>query len=164
MKLIAAPARLSTASATFDAEFKARLHWSAATDAAIEQRVADILADVQQRGDAAVLAYTNRFDGLNAASMEQLELTQAELEAAFGALPAAQRNALEAAARPRPQLPRGAEEGLRRELELPRRRGHAARPEGHAARSRGHLRARRQGGLPIERADERDSRAGGGGG
>jgi histidinol dehydrogenase len=99
MKLIAAPARLSTASATFDAEFKARLHWSAATDAAIEQRVADILADVQQRGDAAVLAYTNRFDGLNAASMEQLELTQAELEAAFGALPAAQRNALEAAAR-----------------------------------------------------------------
>jgi len=99
MKLIASPARLSTASATFDAEFKARLHWSAATDAAIEQRVADILADVQQRGDAAVLAYTNRFDGLNAASMEQLELTQAELEAAFGALPAAQRNALEAAAR-----------------------------------------------------------------
>jgi histidinol dehydrogenase len=99
MKLIAAPARLSTASATFDAEFKARLHWSAATDAAIEQRVADILADVQQRGDAAVLAYTNRFDGLNAASMEQLELTQAELEAAFGALPAVQRNALEAAAR-----------------------------------------------------------------
>jgi histidinol dehydrogenase len=99
MKLIAEPARLSTATATFDAEFKARLHWSADTDAAIEQRVADILADVQQRGDAAVLEYTARFDGLGVASMGQLELTQAELKAAFDAIPAAQRDALEAAAR-----------------------------------------------------------------
>ncbi|WP_309678501.1 histidinol dehydrogenase [Polaromonas sp.] len=99
MNLIAAPARLSTAEATFDADFKARLHWSADTDAAIEQRVADILADVQQRGDAAVLEYTARFDGLSAASMGALELTQAELKAAFEAIPAAQRDALEAAAR-----------------------------------------------------------------
>ena len=66
MNFIATPARLSTASSTFDAEFKARLHWSADTDASIESRVADILADVQQRGDAAVLDYTARFDGLNA--------------------------------------------------------------------------------------------------
>jgi len=99
MKLTAAPARLSTVSATFEAEFKARLHWSADTDAAIEQRVADILADVQQRGDAAVLEYTARFDGLNVAAMGGLELTQAELKAAFDAIPAAQRDALEAAAR-----------------------------------------------------------------
>jgi len=98
MKLIAAPARLSTVSATFEAEFKARLHWSADTDAAIEQRVADILADVQQRGDAAVLEYTARFDGLAADSMAALELTQADFKAAFDAIPAAQREALQAAA------------------------------------------------------------------
>ena len=66
MTLVAAPARLSTAAATFEADFAARLHWSADTDAAIEQRVADILADVQKRGDAAVLEYTARFDGLSA--------------------------------------------------------------------------------------------------
>ena len=99
MNLIATPARLSSADSTFDAQFKARLHWSAATDAAIEQRVADILADVQQRGDAAVLEYTARFDGLSAASMHELELTQAELKAAFEAIPTAQREALQAAAR-----------------------------------------------------------------
>jgi histidinol dehydrogenase len=98
MKLIANIARLSTVSATFDTEFKARLHWSADADAAIEKVVADILADVRQRGDAAVLDYTRRFDGLEAASVGQLELTQAELRAAFDALPAAQREALEAAA------------------------------------------------------------------
>ncbi|MBV8617493.1 MAG: histidinol dehydrogenase [Curvibacter sp.] len=99
MTLQAAPLRLSTASATFEADFKARLHWSADTDAAIEQRVADILADVQQRGDAAVLEYTARFDGLDASGLSQLELSQAELKAAFDGLPEAQRRALEQAAR-----------------------------------------------------------------
>ena len=98
MNLIAAPARISTASSTFDAELKARLHWSAAADAAIEQRVGGILADVQTRGDAAVLEYTERFDGLQAASMSALELTQADFKAAFDAIPAAQRDALQAAA------------------------------------------------------------------
>ena len=89
---------MSTASATFEADFKARLHWSADTDAAIEQRVADILTDVQQRGDAAVLAYTARFDGLDAPDMAALELSQVELKAAFESIPAAQRSALESAA------------------------------------------------------------------
>lgn len=98
MTFVAAPALLTTADAQFDAQFKARLHWSADTDAAIEQRVADILADVQQRGDAAVLEYTARFDGLTVPDMHALELTQAELKAAFDSIPAEQRTALEAAA------------------------------------------------------------------
>ncbi|AVS98169.1 histidinol dehydrogenase [Paracidovorax avenae] len=95
----ATPARLHTASADFEAAFRERLHWSAETDAAIEQRVADILADVQARGDAAVLEYTQRFDGLQADSVAALELSQSELKVAFETLPAAQRDALEAAAR-----------------------------------------------------------------
>ena len=99
MEFVAAPARLSTTDATFEHDFAQSLHWSADTDAAIEQRVADILADVQQRGDAAVLEYTARFDGLSAESMAALELTQAELKAAFDSLPTAEREALESAAR-----------------------------------------------------------------
>ena len=98
MTFVAAPALLTTADAQFEAQFKARLHWSADTDAAIEQRVADILADVQARGDAAVLEYTARFDGLTVSDMKALELTQTELKAAFDSIPAAQREALEAAA------------------------------------------------------------------
>jgi histidinol dehydrogenase len=95
----AQPARLSTAATDFEARFAARLHWSAETDGAIEQRVADILADVKLRGDAAVLEYTARFDALEKDSLKALELTQAELKAAFDGLPPAQRSALEAAAR-----------------------------------------------------------------
>jgi histidinol dehydrogenase len=97
--LQAQPLRLSTTQSDFEAAFARRLHWSAETDGAIEQRVADILADVRQRGDAAVLDYTARFDGLQADSLKALELTQVELRAAFESLPAAQRQALEAAAR-----------------------------------------------------------------
>ena len=89
---------LSTAAAEFGAEFQRVLHWSAETDDAIEQRVAEILADVKQRGDAAVLEYTARFDGLSAASVAALELTRDELKAAFEAITPAQRGALEAAA------------------------------------------------------------------
>jgi len=89
---------LSTASATFEADFAARLHWSAEQDAAIEERVAAILADVQTRGDAAVLEYTQRFDGVQAQSMAALELSQAELKAAYDSLPAEQKDALTAAA------------------------------------------------------------------
>jgi histidinol dehydrogenase len=99
MTLVAAPAILSTASADFEAQFKAKLHWSADADAAIEQRVADILADVQKRGDAAVLEYTAKFDGLAVGSMAELELTQADFKTAFDSLPAAQKDALQAATR-----------------------------------------------------------------
>ncbi|MDM0088412.1 MULTISPECIES: histidinol dehydrogenase [unclassified Variovorax] len=99
MTLSATPLRLSTASADFEAAFKARLHWSAEADSAIETVVAGILADVQQRGDTAVLEYTARFDRLDVAGMPALELRADELRAAFESLPAVQREALEAAAR-----------------------------------------------------------------
>jgi len=99
MSFTAAPLRLSTTSADFEAQFAARLHWSADTDKAIEQRVADILADVRQRGDAAVLEYTARFDGLSAPNMAALELTQTDFKAAFDTIPQAQRDALQAAAK-----------------------------------------------------------------
>lgn len=99
MTFTARPARLSTTAADFEAQFSARLHWSAETDGAIEERVASILVDVKARGDAAVLEYTARFDGLDVNNLSQLELTQTELKAAFDGLPAAQRDALQAAAR-----------------------------------------------------------------
>ena len=98
MTLTATPLRLSTADSQFEAAFQARLHWAADTDAAIETSVAAILRDVQQRGDAAVLEYTARWDHVQAATVAELELTQAELKAAFDSIPAKQREALQAAA------------------------------------------------------------------
>ena len=102
MDLIASGAVLATTNSDFEQKFKARQHWSSSQDAAIESRVAEILADVQQRGDAAVLEYTARFDRVKASEMSQLELTQAELKKAYDGLPTDQRDALtQAAARVR---------------------------------------------------------------
>src|SRR4051812_47666565 len=98
MTAAARPLRLSTADAGFEAAFQARLHWSAETGMQVEEAVTAMLADVQRRGDTAVLEYTNRFDGLQAASIKELEIGQDVLKAAFDALPSAQRDALQTAA------------------------------------------------------------------
>ncbi|WP_018986668.1 histidinol dehydrogenase [Methylophilus methylotrophus] len=90
--------RLNTQDAGFEAELKALLAFETAQDDNIDQVVANILKDVKARGDAAVLEYTNRFDKTNADSLAALEIPHAELHAALNSLPAAQREALQAAA------------------------------------------------------------------
>ena len=90
--------RLSTQSSTFDADLKALLAFETAQDDSVDTVVANILKDVKNRGDAAVLEYTNRFDKTNASSIKSLEVSQAELRAALDALQANSRAALEAAA------------------------------------------------------------------
>ncbi len=90
--------RLSTREPEFLALLDRVLHFDNSTDDAIEATVAEILSNVRNVGDPAVIDYTRRFDKLDVASMAQLELPQDELHAALGGLPAAQRQALEAAA------------------------------------------------------------------
>lgn len=90
--------KLDSTSEGFGAELRALLAFEASEDAAIEQSVAQILADVKSRGDAAVLEYTNRFDRLNATSVAALELPQDALQTALDGLAPKARAALEAAA------------------------------------------------------------------
>jgi len=90
--------RLNSADAGFKVALDELLAFEGAQDDRIEQTVANILADVKKRGDAAVIEYTNRFDRLSAKSMVELELSRSELEAALNGLPADRRAALEAAA------------------------------------------------------------------
>ena len=90
--------RLSTADADFTTRLDALLAFEAAHDESVERTVAAILSDVKARGDAAVIEYTQRFDGLSVDSMAALEVSQNELQAALAGLPSDQRQALEAAA------------------------------------------------------------------
>jgi histidinol dehydrogenase len=91
--------QLDTRSADFEAGFARLRHWSADADAQIEARVAEILADVRRRGDAAVLECTARWDALPARSIGELVLSRDAMRAAFDTIAPAQREALEAAAR-----------------------------------------------------------------
>ncbi|MFC2539136.1 MAG: histidinol dehydrogenase, partial [Lautropia mirabilis] len=90
--------RLDTAEADFEARFTRLLHWSPEQDQGIEQAVSAILADVQARGDEALMDYTRRFDRLEVHEAAGLRLSQGELQAALDGLPALERQALERAA------------------------------------------------------------------
>ncbi len=90
--------QLRTADADFNAALERVLHHSAAADAAIEASVTAILGDVLARGDAAVLAYTKRFDGIDAATVAELEIGRDELQRSLSRITPAQRRALEDAA------------------------------------------------------------------
>ncbi|HEX6157264.1 MAG TPA: histidinol dehydrogenase [Burkholderiales bacterium] len=82
--------RLSTRAAGFDAKLATLTRYDAAQDPAVQKAVRKILADVRKRGDAAVRAYTRKFDGV---SPKEFKLTMGLVDA----IPAEQAQALRAA-------------------------------------------------------------------
>lgn len=91
-------ARLSTGDGDFDARLDALLAWEGVSDAEVQERVAEIIAAVKVRGDAALVEYTQRFDRLAVGSMAELTLGADRLEQAYRGLPEQQRDALAQAA------------------------------------------------------------------
>jgi histidinol dehydrogenase len=90
--------RLDSTQADFDQRLNQILAFETAQDPAVDQSVAAICADVAARGDAALLEYTNRFDRMQARSMQELTLSQEQLRTAYHRLPDVTRQALDAAA------------------------------------------------------------------
>ena len=90
--------RLDSASADFEARFEALIDSDTPAQAEIDSRVAAIIADVRERGDEAVVAYTRELDRHPATDMAALEIAPARLSAALEAMPAQPRAALETAA------------------------------------------------------------------
>ena len=90
--------RLDTASDDFDDALAGLVYWHDPTLREIERDVAAVLADVRERGDAAVLDYTARFDGVEAPGVAALRLDAHALLECRQRLPASDREALAAAA------------------------------------------------------------------
>ena len=90
--------RLSTAQPDFATRLNELLAFEATLDEQVETTVAGILEAVRTGGDAAVLDFTKRFDGVQASALSALEISREALAAALQALPERQRAALEAAA------------------------------------------------------------------
>ena len=90
--------RLDAREPEFMSTLDALLAFASEADERIDTAVSEILRAVRSTGDVAVVEYTRRFDGLDVASMAQLELPQAELHSALDSLPLVQREALMVAA------------------------------------------------------------------
>ncbi|MBN9090053.1 MAG: histidinol dehydrogenase [Reyranella sp.] len=92
------PLRLDASAPGFEQDFSAFLGRNRDADENVDRVVADIIADVRARGDAAVVGYTRRFDRVDT-DAAGLRISDAERHAAAQKVPAAQREALEFAAK-----------------------------------------------------------------
>ena len=90
--------RLDATRSEFWNELEALLAWDSVSDDKVTSTVREILGNVRRQGDQALIEYTNRFDRMQAQSMDDLIIDQSRLDAALGNIPAAQREALETAA------------------------------------------------------------------
>jgi histidinol dehydrogenase len=90
--------RLATDDGDFEDRFRELLALHESRDPGVQKVVRDIIEDVRVRGDNALLEYTRRFDGLDAAGADALRVDHSRLRAAFDALGARERDALEFAA------------------------------------------------------------------
>jgi histidinol dehydrogenase len=88
---------LDTQDPGFDAAFDHLVAGARMTTEAVDQQVAAIIADVRQRGDAALCELTARFDHLELTA-DTLRIPDAEIEAALQRVPADQLQALDLAA------------------------------------------------------------------
>lgn len=90
--------RLDALDADFARHLDHLLSWESVSDEAVNQRVLDIIKAVRERGDAALVEFTQRFDGVQATQIGDLILPRARLEQALERITPAQRQALETAA------------------------------------------------------------------
>ncbi|AIL33321.1 histidinol dehydrogenase [Basilea psittacipulmonis] len=90
--------RLNTQDHDFLPSLQTLLAFDASEDKAIEEAVTHILEAVKQRGDEAVLEFTQKFDRSQATCMQDLEVTPAQMKRALDSLDKTQREDLEQAA------------------------------------------------------------------
>jgi len=90
--------KLNTADAAFQQQLDSLLAWDSVSDGAVNQVVHEVIAEIRARGDAALVDYTNRFDGWEAKSPGDLEIPLARLKQAWDIIPDDQREALRHAA------------------------------------------------------------------
>ncbi len=90
--------KLNYADSNFHAELDQLLAWESVSNESVQSTVREVIQNIRQRGDAALVEYTNKFDRLSAADMQELTIPQDRLQQALNDLPADQREALERAA------------------------------------------------------------------
>ena len=90
---------LNYADTDFYQQLDKLLAWEAGIDGDIAKIVADILADVKKRGDAAVIEYTNKFDRMSLTAASEFELDKTQLQQALASIDSGKREALETSAR-----------------------------------------------------------------
>jgi len=91
-------ARLSTQQADFQEKLSKLLAWESVLNTDVAQTVDDIIANIRQNGDQALIDYTNKFDGMDVSDILALTVDQSALKKAFDSLAEKEKTALQSAA------------------------------------------------------------------
>ncbi|MGD8591491.1 MAG: histidinol dehydrogenase [Gammaproteobacteria bacterium] len=90
--------RLNTQAPQFWQNLERLLAWETVSDRKVNNTVEEIIDQVRQRGDEALVEYTNRFDRMQVGSMAQLCIGKERLQQALSNITQDQREALQQAA------------------------------------------------------------------
>ena len=91
-------AKLTSTQSDFQEKLSSLLAWDSVSNKEVVQTVDDIITNIRNNGDDALIDYTNKFDDVNAASMKDVTLKLPALKQAFETLNKKQKSALTIAA------------------------------------------------------------------
>ena len=86
--------RLKSGDDDFWSRLKGHLAWESSSDASVQATVREIIDNIRQRGDQALIEYTNRFDRMEVKSMQELVVPKERLQLALEAISEKEREAL----------------------------------------------------------------------
>ena len=90
--------QLSSTQADFQEKLSKLLAWESVSNADVAQTVDDIIANIRQNGDQALVDYSVKFDGVNASNLSELTIPSTALKKAFDTLNIQEKTALQSAA------------------------------------------------------------------
>ncbi len=91
-------AKLTSTQSDFQEKLSSLLAWDSVSNKEVVQTVDDIITNIRNNGDDALIDYTNKFDDVNASSMKDLTIKLPALKQAFETLNKKQKSALTIAA------------------------------------------------------------------
>lgn len=90
--------KLDSSQPDFQGQLQSLLSWEGVSDKSVESLVNEIITNIRNNGDSALLDYSVKFDNISASAIDELVIDLNETKSAFEGLPEKEKDALQVAA------------------------------------------------------------------
>ncbi len=90
--------KLDSSQPDFQSQLQSLLSWEGVSDKSVESLVNEIITNIRNNGDSALLDYSVKFDNISASAIDELAIDLNETKSAFEGLPEKEKDALQVAA------------------------------------------------------------------
>ena len=90
--------KLDSSQPDFQSQLQSLLSWEGVSDKSVESLVNEIITNIRNNGDSALLDYSVKFDNINVSAIDELVIDLNETKSAFEGLPEKEKDALQVAA------------------------------------------------------------------